>query len=63
MAQNFKHTRARIKTLAHEFLGVDIVYLENHTDNDCSDLALLVRIVEELCEKVEQLDGHTHTIE
>ena len=49
--------RKRLEKLVIEFVGFDLDQVINLTDTE-----LIVEVLEVLTDKVEELDGHTHTI-
>lgn len=55
-------TREKIKELYAQYLGRDYDHDKGETNMDMSDLAMLVRIVEQLTEDAERQDSHSHSI-
>ena len=49
--------RKRLEKLVIEFVGFDLDQVINLTDTE-----LIVAVLEVLTDKVEELDGHSHTI-
>ena len=49
--------RHKLKMLAVDFVGIDELEAGKKTD-----IELIVEILEVLTDKVEELDGHSHTI-
>ena len=54
-------TRNRLIDVVQEQLGYDVSYMVEQGES-VSDLALIVKALEDICDRLERLDSHSHTI-